>query len=375
MIRVVLAAGIYPPEIGGPATYAKMLAEELPGHGISIAVLPFATVHSYPKVLRHLAYTWKLFRLTKQADIVYALDPVIVGLPAAIVAKLRRIKFMLRVGGDYAWEQGCVRFGVTQTLDDYTTGQSHRPLPVRVLASVQSWVARQALVVVAPSNYLKRIIEQWDVNPGAVGVIYSTLFPLTPTQTKAEARQSLSLASPVIVTAGRLVPWKGVDAVIDVVDNLRATHPDVTLVVVGDGPERPVLESQVAKKSLQPHVQFVGRQDKTQLANLIKAADVFVLNTAYEGLSHQLLEVMQLEVPIVTTSVGGNPELLSNGVDALLVPFDNTYQLQQACLRVLNHPEVADGLVRFAKRRTEDFNQEKAIAEIVTLIQNVHEQA
>lgn len=375
MIRVVLAAGLYPPEIGGPATYAKMLAQELPEHGIEIHVLPFSMVSSYPKVFRHLAYFWQVARAAKQADIIYALDPVSVGLPAALAAKLRGKKFMLRVGGDYAWEQGGVRFGITETLDDYITGESHRPLPVRVLASVQSWVARQALVVVAPSNYLKRIVEQWDVNPGAVGVIYSTLFPLTPTQDKHQTRQSHSLSSPVLVTAGRLVPWKGVDAVIDVTEKLQTIYPDITLVVVGDGPERPVLESKVAKHNLQRHVRFVGQQDKTELANLITAADVFVLNTAYEGLSHQLLEVMQLGVPIVTTSVGGNPELLSNGVDALLVPFDDQYQLQQACLRVLKNPEVADGLVRFASRRTEDFNQQKAINEIVTLIQNVYEQA
>ncbi len=374
MIKVLLATGLYPPEIGGPATYAKMLEEDLPDHDIELVTIPFSVVRQYPKIVRHAVYFWKLFQAAKQTDIVYALDPVSVGLPAVLAAKLRGNKFMLRVGGDYAWEQGGVRFGITETLDDYIAGESHRPLPVRVLAAIQSWVARQALVVVAPSNYLKRIVEQWGVNPGSVGVIYSTLFPLTPNQDKQQTRQSLSLGSPVLVTAGRLVPWKGIDTVIDVTENLKTIYPDITLVVVGDGPERPVLESQVAKHSLQQQVRFMGRQDKVSLANLKQAADVFVLNTAYEGLSHELLEVMDLGVPIVTTSVGGNLELLSNGVDALLVPFDNQYQLEQACLRVLKNPEVADGLVRFAKRRTEDFSQKKAINEIVTLIQNVHAQ-
>ena len=375
MIKVLLATGLYPPEIGGPATYAKMLAEDLPAQGVDVVVLPFMVVRSYPKIIRHVVYFLKVYRAAKQADIVYALDPVSVGLPAVLASKILRKKFILRLGGDYAWEQGCVRFGVTETLDDYIAGESHRPLPVRVLAGVQSWVAKQALVVVAPSHYLKRIIEQWGVSPNSVGVIYSTLFPLTPSQDKEQTRQSLSLGSPVLVTAGRLVPWKGVDAVVGVVEKLSKQYPEISLVVVGDGPERSVLESQVAKKDLQRHVRFTGQQNKTELANIIRAADVFVLNTAYEGLSHQLLEVMKLEVPIVTTDVGGNPELLSNGVDALLVPFNNQYQLQQACLRVLENPEVADGLVRFAKRRTEDFEQAKAISEIVTLIQNVYEKA
>jgi glycosyltransferase involved in cell wall biosynthesis len=371
MIQVLLATGLYPPEIGGPATYAKMLQEDLPDHDIDLTVIPFSIVRKYPKIIRHAVYFWKLCKAAKQADIVYALDPVSVGLPAVLTAKVRSKQFVLRVGGDYAWEQGCVRFGVTETLDDYITGESYRPVAVRLLAGIQSWVARQAVAVIAPSNYLQGIIMQWGVSQGSVGVIHSTLFPLTPTTSKEQTREQLALGSPVLVTAGRLVPWKGIDAVIDVADQLRSIYPDVTLVVIGDGPERPVLESKVAKHALQKTVQFVGRQSKPQLANIIQAADVFVLNTAYEGLSHQLLEVMELGVPIVTTNVGGNPELLTDGVDATLVDFDDTYALTEACKRSINDEQYATGLVRFAKARTSDFNRTKAIDEIVTLLHQV----
>jgi glycosyltransferase involved in cell wall biosynthesis len=375
MIQVLLATGLYPPEIGGPATYAKMLQEDLPDHDINLTVVPFSTVRKYPKIIRHVMYFWKLFRAAKQADIVYALDPISVGLPAMFVAKLRRNKFILRVGGDYAWEQGRVRFGVTETLDEYISGKSYRPMSVRLLAYIQAWVAKQAVVIVAPSNYLKSIVTQWGIAHESVQVIYSTLFPLIPNESREQTRQVLSLGSPVLVTSGRLVPWKGVDTVIDVASKMQDTHPDVTLVVVGDGPERQVLESKVAKYNLDKTVRFVGRQNKTQLANIINAADVFILNTAYEGLSHQLLEVMELGVPIVTTNVGGNPELLTDGVDATLVDFDDSYALTKACYRIIDDTQHASGLARFAKTRTADFGRSPAIDQILQLLQTVYEES
>ena len=371
MIRVVLATGLYPPDIGGPATYAKMLHDDLSKHDIDLIVVPFSLVRSYPKLIRHFVYGWKLWTSTRQTSLIYALDPISVGLPAVLIAKIRRLKFILRVGGDYAWEQGCVRFGITQTLDSFILKQTKHPLPVRLLSVLQSWVAQQAVVVVSPSNYLKRIITQWGVDPESVRVIYSVLFPLIPTQTKNQTLQELSVGSPVLLTSGRLVPWKGIDALIEVVQKLIDSYPNITLLVAGDGPEKVVLEAKVAKYNLQNHIKFLGRLNKTELANIKLAADVFILNTAYEGLSHELLEVMDLCVPIVTTNVGGNPELLSNGVDAALVPFDDTYALEESCIQIIENPDIRERFIRFAKKRTADFNRKQAVTATASLLKKV----
>ena len=371
MIRVLLAAGLYPPESGGPATYAKMLATYLPEQDIEVVVLPFRSVRKYPKLIRHLAYFLQVYKRAAGTDIVYALDPVSVGLPAMFAAKLRRKKFMLRLGGDYAWEQGRGRFGLTVTLDDYTNDPKKAALAVRVLAKLQTFVARQALVVVAPSNYLKQVIESWGVPAERVVTIYSNLSPVSPTGGAAEVLQQYAAHTPVITTAARLVPWKGLRVLIDVVASMRDKYPSVLLLVIGDGPQEAELQAHIAKYGLQQHVRLLGYQPREQSANIISASDLFVLNTAYEGLSHQLLEVMDWETPIVTTTAGGNTELLSDGVDALLVPFDNEYKLTQACFKVLNNPDIADGLVRFAKKRTQDFTRAKAIDEIVTLLHEV----
>src|SRR3989344_2242944 len=104
-MKVLIATGLYPPEIGGPATYSKCLEELLPAQGIKVAVLPFSRVRRWPKVVRHIAYFFLVLREGYRTDAVYAQDPVSVGLPAFFGAFLMRKPFFLKVVGDYAWEQ------------------------------------------------------------------------------------------------------------------------------------------------------------------------------------------------------------------------------------------------------------------------------
>ncbi len=303
----------------------------------------------------------------------YALDPVSVGAPAVIAARLRGKKFMLRLGGDYAWEQGRVRFGVSDTLDDYTEKRNEVPWQVRVLAFIQATVVRQAAVVVAPSAYLKSIIATWGSKAERIRVVYSSLSPLTPALDKNEVRRKYNVTDTVLVTSGRLVPWKGIATLVDVVAKLKDLHPNITLLIAGDGPDRQQLEEKIESLGLTHHVYLLGRLSKSELANVKNAADVFVLNTAYEGLSHELLEVMDLGVPIVTTTAGGNTELLQDKKDALLVPFDDAEQLQESINSILANPEMATRLTESARLRTSEFSEDKVVQQLDLLLHNVYE--
>jgi hypothetical protein len=147
---VVIAAGLYPPDVGGPATYAAMLVKQLPGYGYDVVVVPFHAVRTYPKLLRHLMYTWQLWRATPRRATLLALDGVSVGLPALLVSRMRHARLLVRLGGDFAWEQGRQRFGVTDTLDDFTaTPKSQYHWPVRLLAWVQTLVVKRAETVLS----------------------------------------------------------------------------------------------------------------------------------------------------------------------------------------------------------------------------------
>lgn len=374
-MNVLIATGLYPPEIGGPATYALLLEEQLPKRGITINTVPFGWVRRYPKIIRHVVYAYKLWQESKQADIIYALDSISVGVPALFVSKLRRTPFLLRLGGDYAWEQGRVRFGLTETLDEYLTKRTRRPLMVQILASVQTFVSKRAIRVIAPSQYLKSVFMAWGVSEKKIFVIHSALYPLVVEGSRDELRAQLSYTYPTVVSAGRLVPWKGFQALIRVTAALKAEYPDITLVIAGDGEELSSLKREAREVGIESSVRFVGRISKEALGASIKAADVFVLNTAYEGLSHQLIEVMDLGTPIVTTTAGGNPELITDGVSGFLTEFNDEPAMIDAIKRVLDYPDSRMRIIQTARGRSKDFSEEKMIANIEALLKNIYDRS
>ncbi len=370
-MNLLIATGLYPPEIGGPATYTLLLEARLPERGINVTTIPFGWVRHYPKGIRHVVYAYKLWEESKKVDAIYALDPISVGLPALLVAKLRRKPFLIRLGGDYAWEQGRVRFGLTESLDEYLTKKAPRPFQVKLLAAFQSFVTKQAKRVVAPSQYLKGVIEQWGVPSERIAVIHSALYPLNVEASKEELREQFTFTSPTIVTAGRLVPWKGFSALLRVVATLKSVYPDITLVIVGDGEDGPMLATEAKVLSIESSVRLIGRVSKEALGATIKAADIFVLNTAYEGLSHQLIEVMDLGTPIVTTTAGGNTELITDTVNGFLIPFNDEAAMADAIKRVLDYPETRSRIIQSARARSKDFSESMMITEIDALLKSL----
>ena len=356
LTRLVVATPLYPPDLGGPATYSYLLEQELPKQGVTIELVKFAGVRHLPKLVRHLAYFFNVLKALRRCDAVLALDPVSVGLPSMLAARIARKPLFLKVGGDYAWEQGTQRFGITSSLDTYV--HEHMvPLPVRILRSIQAYVATRARRVIAPSRYLKNIVATWGVPLERIVVVYNGV------QKEGEGvlPEALSTRShPRIVTVGRLVPWKGVPGLIDAVVTLREEFPEASLTIVGDGPERTILKT-YASTRLPGRVLFTGALSHADTLAVIGSSDVFVLNSTYEGLSHLLIEAASLGVPIVATSVGGNPEVVTDGVSGLLVPPGDPEALAKALKRMSTDSTLREKLRTGAIESARTFTQEAMI--------------
>ena len=149
-MRLLIATGLYPPEIGGPATYARLFEERLPGLGFEVTVLPFNTVRHLPPIVRHFVYAWKLAFQARKTDCILVQDTVSTGVPAALVSMILRQKLVVRVPGDYAWEQGTQRFGVIDSLDDFQ--ERAYGWEVALLRALQRFVVRRATKVIVPSE-------------------------------------------------------------------------------------------------------------------------------------------------------------------------------------------------------------------------------
>jgi glycosyltransferase involved in cell wall biosynthesis len=359
-MRVLIATGLYPPETGGPATYSRLLEKELPKHGLDVAVLPFSEVRELPPGIRHVVYFFKTLFRGSRADVIYALDPVSVGLPASLAALCLRKKFLLRVAGDYAWEQGRQRFGVRDELDEFQHKRYGRR--VELLRRVQRLVARRAEKIVVPSDYMRGVVSTWIDNPAKIQTIYSSIrMPVAyePPQERAGGF--------LIVTVARLVPWKGVDGLIRVV----AKQKNWQLVVIDDGPERKNLETLAYGLGAADRVQFLGSLPHAQAMGWIKAADSFALNSTYEGLSHLLIEAMSLSTPVVATNIGGNPELIANGSEGLIVPPKDDRALLKALQSIEGHPDEARARAIRASERVKQFSIEVTIEKLCELLAHI----
>src|SRR5579864_2856505 len=134
---------------------------------------------------------------------------------------------------------------------------------------------------------------------------------------KAKARLGIPPHRFVIGAVGRLSREKGFDILIQSVDQLLKDGFDVELLIVGEGDDRPRIETQISELGRTPRVHLLGYRSDTR--EIYEAMDVFALSSLSEGLPNVLLEAMALEVPVVATRVGGIPKIIQNDVNGLIV--------------------------------------------------------
>lgn len=363
-ITMIIAAGIYPPSIGGPATYAKLLVDRFSSYGYEVEVVAFDSVRRYPKIVSHALYFLRLLRGSVGVDVIYVMDPVSVGLPALMVSLFTRKRYILRLGGDYAWEQGVARFGVKQTLDNFVL-ERQSVLQVRLLQYIQSLVARNAKMVVVPSEYLKRIVVKWGLPLGKIKVIYNAFdAPVIP---PAEVSKKNTIS---VLSVGRLVAWKGFKELIAVVRELVLEGHAITLEIAGSGPLEKELQEYINDIDAGRYITLLGPLAKEDLYRKMLSSDIFVLYTKYEGFSHLILEAMSLGVPIITTKVGGNVEILHDDVNAILIDR-NTKDLKSAIVALSKDALLRDRISEQAKADVSVFTHEKMFRELDKAIRSL----
>ena len=358
MQKIFVLTGLYPPEIGGPATHTRMLEEGLPKHGFEVEVLPFSEVRHLPKVIRHIVYFFKCVVRGKSAHIFFAQDPVSVGLPALCAAKILGKRFVIRVPGDYVWEQATQRFGVKDNIDTFQ--QRKYGFAVEFLRSIQVLVVQHADVVITPSNYFRALVVCWGVQGAKVHTIYNGLTLGVQKQPPAHVP-----SNNLIVSAGRLVPWKGFDVLIEMLGDMAK---DWTLVIIGEGPEKERLEHVARIAGVSDRVIFTGRIAREEVFGWYDSATVFVLNTSFESFSFQVVEAMIAGIPIVTTSIGSLPELISHEEEGLLVVPNDRQGFQRAVESVLEEPKKWRERTQKAREKAKQFSLENMISQLADVL-------
>ena len=354
-MKILIATGIYPPDIGGPATYSKLLNDELPKRGYIVEILSFGDVRRLPKIMRHIVYFFKVLKRGLKSDIIFAQDTVSVGLPAMAASKILRKKFLIRVAGDYAWEQAVQRFGVKEDIDEFQSMKYG--LRVELLRLVQKFVVRRADKIITPSHYFKNIVSGWIGGSDKVEVIYNGI-DLKSRQIIAERPKNF--ISKRIISAGRLVPWKGFATLIKIMKNL----PEWQLVIAGDGPMKNDLEILIKELNLENRVKLIGALPRERLMSELKMSDLFVLNTSFESFSFQTVEAMHLGVPVITTNIGNLKEIVEDGREGILVRPNDEDQILSAIRKIDGDKKFRESIIQNAKVKSEKFSIDKTLGHL-----------
>jgi glycosyltransferase involved in cell wall biosynthesis len=347
---VVVVSGIWPPDVGGPASHAPEVAAFLHGRGHDVAVLVTAAAppppeayavrwvpRSLPPGVRHAAAVKELAGLARRADVVYTTGMLGRSSLGSLAA---RVPFVVKLTADPAYERAR-RFGLTHgSLEQFQLRPGAVSLPLRLARDLD---VRRAAHVVTPSAYLRELALGWGVPPGRVTLLPNPAPPLPELAPREQLRARFGIEGPTLVFAGRLTAQKSLDLAIE-----AARRAGVALVVAGDGPDRRALERL-------GHARFLGALPRRGVLELFRAGDASLLSSAWENFPHTVVEALAVGTPVIATRTGGVAEVLVDGVNGLVVEPGDPVALAAAIERFFGEAGLADALRAAAAPSVADY--------------------
>ncbi len=386
-IKVLIATGIFPPDVRGPATMLAALPEALHQKGLAVKVLTYSDVEKAAsdgdeviRVLRnknflsrYLKYFFAMWRLARRVDLIYVTDIYSVGYFAYLIKKLTGKKYIVRFAGDSAWESAVLKNATNDYIMDFQ--DKNYGGKIEKIKARRKKILITADKVITVSSFMSQLALKIGVAEKNIKVIYNSVDFINDSwfiQEKVnEIKKQYGHDVKIIVSAGQLNPWKGFDGVIKIMPELIKKIGGVNLLILGQGQEMENLKNLAASLNVTDSTRFLGKINHKDILNYFKAADLFILNSNYEGLSHTILEVIKAGAPIITTYSGGNPEVIENEKSGMLVHYNNEEELLNAAVKILSDQNLAKKFVENAKNDLVKFNWEKLVVETVSLINEI----
>jgi glycosyltransferase involved in cell wall biosynthesis len=348
-VNVLVVSGIWPPDVGGPASHAPALAAHLraAGHGVEVVTTAEASpaaeaypVHwarrSLPRGVRHAEVARLVARCAQRADVVYATSMV---RRAAAGAAVARRPLVVKLVADEAFERARRAGAFEGTLDEFQAAPAARRL--QLLQASRTKALRRAVRVVTPSAYLRDVALGWGLDPARIEVVPNPAPEIGTLPDRSALRAELGVDGTVFAFAGRLTPQKSLGTALEA---LRDAGAAASLLVLGDGPERARLERLAAELELGGRVRFLGAGTRDDVLRLFRAADCALLVSAWENMPHTVLEALAVGTPVISTAVGGVPEVVTDGENGLLVAPGSVSALAEALRRVAGDQTLLERL-------------------------------
>jgi glycosyltransferase involved in cell wall biosynthesis len=335
-VRILVVSGIWPPDVGGPASHAPEAAAWLRDAGHEVRVVVTADeeparedyrVEWVPRSrLRHPRTVAAIVRAARDVDVVYTTGMLT---RSAAGSRVARRPFVAKLTADPAFERARRRGLFAGSLAEFQQERSARTLPLR---KTRAAVVRAAAQIVTPSAYLRDLAIGWGAAPERVAVLPNPAPPVAGLAPREELRARWELDRPTLVFAGRLTAQKSLDVAIE-----AARRAGVALVIAGDGPDRAGLERL-------GWARFVGPQPRRAVLELFRAADAAVLSSAWENFPHGVVEALAAGTPVIATAAGGVAEIVRDGQNGLLVDVGDAGALAETIERAFGDPPLLERL-------------------------------
>ena len=367
-MKVLVVSGIWPPDVGGPASHAPALAAFLHARGDGVEVVTTAAgepvaepypvswvSRRLPRGIRHAAVTALATRRARRADVVYATSMI---RRAALASVLARRPLVVKLVSDEAYERMRRSGRYSGGLEEFQRVRGDAR--VRLLRRTRNQALRRARHVFCPSAYLRQIALGWGLDAARVSVLPNPAPSLPELPEREALRQQLGLEGPTLAFAGRLTGQKALDVALSAV----ADVPDVSFVLLGDGPERESLELRSRELHLDGRVRFLGGGRREDVLRLFRAADAAILSSEWENFPHTVVEALAVGTPVIATSVGGVAEVVRDGENGLLVPPGDATALAAAIRRLLGEAGLRERLAAAAAVSVEPLAEDRLLAQV-----------
>ena len=376
-MRVLVTSPVFPPDLGGPAVYVPSVARFLQEQGHEVRVVAFCSDpapqgHPFPVTavtrgplpLRYLKAFWEVLKAAGWADVVYVNEHL--ALLHVLAARLRGRPAVIRIMVDGSWEIAH-RKGWCGGDDIVSFQGRSYGWKVGLTRFLQRRWWSWCTAIISCSEFLRQIlIQHHGVAPDKVRRIFNAYHgpraeDVSLTQDQAREQLGVPRDQRVVLTICRLMGWKRVDQLIRALPELPA---DVHLFVAGDGDMQEAWTRLGEELGVAARVHFLGNVPHAEIPAWIRAADVFALVSEYEGLSHTLLEVQALGTPMIASGVCGNPEVVEDGVNGLLVDPYDPGSVAGGLRRLLEDPEEGRRFAAKGLERSVQFLRETTFAEV-----------
>jgi glycosyltransferase involved in cell wall biosynthesis len=321
-MNILITVGIFPPDIGGPASFVPKISDFLieNGHNVKIICLSEdGSIHTEDNLdvirikrsnnlpIRWIKTIYQIVKNGRRRDLIFVNG---LGVESTIANLILRKKLIRKIVGDPVWERAYNQKRTNESFDEFQNNKHSFIIEIQKL--LRNWSINSAELVVTPSDHLKSFVSGIGFNNKILKI--NNGVDITDIKRANVHKVDINL-----IIISRLVVQKNISIVIEAMKLLDNTN--LKLRIIGEGGEFDKLESKIQDLNLQNRVQLVGKIDNRRISQFLLTADIFIQASEYEGLPHSVLEAINYEVPILSTEAGGCKDLLNDGERGFIIPM------------------------------------------------------